>query len=213
MIEHLIDISLILKIISVSASGALAPGPMTASSVAMGAKNGWKAGLGIAFGHTLVEFPFVLIIAYGLGAFFQIFWVRTLLGLAGGLFLLFFGYLAVRDLISMKGFTSSNTKPKYNSAVTLGIILTLFNPYFLAWWIGVGTPLLMEVLSTISLVSLVLFYLAHVWLDYSFLMVISAIGSVSKVNLRIYKIILASLAILILYFGVEMIINTLRIIL
>ena len=213
MIEKLMDLPMILKIISVSASGALAPGPMTASSVAMGAKNGWKAGLGIAFGHTLVEFPFVLITAYGLGTFFQIFWVRTLLGLAGGLFLLFFGFLAVRDIISVKGFDTPNSKPKYNSAITLGIMLTLFNPYFLAWWIGVGAPLLMEALTTISLATLMIFYLAHVWLDYSFLMIISAIGSVPKKNLRIYKIILASLAIMILYFGVEMIVNTLRIIL
>ena len=204
----MLDISLILKIIIVSASGAFAPGPLTASSTTLGARSGWKAGLRLALGHTIVEFPLVIAIAYGLGTIFQIPSVRFSLGLVGGLFLLFFGWTTVRDILHVKSTDFQNVKPKYNSAFFVGIVLTLFNPYFLAWWIGIGSTLMMEALTSISLFAVVVFYLAHVWLDYFWLILISTIGSASRINLRLYKLILAVLSLMIFYFGINLIVST-----
>lgn len=202
------DLALLLKIISVSASGALAPGPLTASATALGARNGWKAGLRIAVGHTFVEFPLVLLIAYGLGSFFQVPAVRTLLGLIGGGFLLFFGWLTVKDALFVKNLSFENKHPKWKSAFAVGFFLTLFNPYFLAWWVGIGSSLLMEALTTISVVAIILFYFAHVWMDYMWLAFIAAAGSFSKLNVKVYKLILLLLSIMIFYFGIEMFYTT-----
>jgi len=200
-----LDISILLKIVSVSASGAFAPGPLTASSITLGAKSGWKAGLGMAFGHTLVEFPLVLAIAFGLSAFFQTGAVRVFLGVVGGLFLLFFGFLTLKDALYIKGvYLSKDNRPRYESSILMGVFLTAFNPYFIAWWIGVGTALLLESVAVVSLTVVVLFYLAHVWLDYFWLILMSKIGSFSKINLKVYKIILFALALMIFYFGVEL---------
>jgi len=204
----MLDISIILKIMSVSASGAFAPGPLTASSTTLGAKGGWKAGLRLAFGHTIVEFPLVIIIAYGLGTIFQIPWIKFSLGLVGGLFLLFFGWLTVRDALHVKSTDFQAIKPKYNSAFFVGVVLTLFNPYFLAWWIGIGSTLMMEALTSISLFAVVVFYLAHVWLDYFWLILMSTIGSTSRINLKLYRFILAALSLMIFYFGIKMITST-----
>ncbi|MGD0329042.1 MAG: LysE family transporter [Nitrososphaeria archaeon] len=202
------DLSVLLKIIIVSASGALVPGPLTASATTLGVKNGWKAGLRIAFGHTLVEFPLVISIAYGLETIFQIPSIKFFLGLVGGSFLLFFGCLTVKDALYVRSSDFQNTKSKHNSSLFVGVILTLFNPYFIAWWLGVGSTLMMQVLTSISLFVVIVFYLAHVWLDYVWLMFISTVGSASKINLKLYKIILIVLSIIIFYFGINLITST-----
>jgi len=207
---EMLDLPTILKVISVSASGALAPGPLTASSAALGAKGGWRSGLRIAFGHTLVELPLVVILAYGLGAFFGTSWLRITLGFVGGLFLLFFACLTVRDALTIKALDQSKGTLKYDSPIVVGMALTFLNPYFIAWWVGVGSPLLVEALTTINILSLIVFYLAHVWLDYFWLMLVSTIGSISKKNLRIYRLVLFAIAIMILFFGGDMIATTLR---
>lgn len=200
----MLDLAVILKIIGVSASGAFAPGPLTASSITLGAKNGWKAGLGMAVGHTIVEFPLVLAIAFGLSTFFQINVVKMLLGAVGGIFLIFFGSLTLKDALHIRTLNTSNDKLRYGSSILTGIFLTAFNPYFIAWWISIGTALLLEAVAVVTLSIIVVFYIAHVWLDYFWLILMSKIGSFSKINLKVYKIILLILSIMIFYFGIDL---------
>jgi threonine/homoserine/homoserine lactone efflux protein len=205
--KRMFDISIILKIIGVSASGALAPGPLTASSIATGARGGWKAGLRIAIGHTVVEFPLVLVIAFGLGAFFQTSWLKTTVGLAGGIFLLFFGWLTMRDAFTVKSLGVGREGAHHRSAFMVGVMLTLLNPYFIAWWIGVGSTLLVEALETVTVATVGLFYLFHVWLDYAWLIFISMLGSASRINLKAYKVVLLAISVMIFYFGLELILS------
>jgi threonine/homoserine/homoserine lactone efflux protein len=209
----MLDVGTLVKIVTVSISGALSPGPLTASSIALGAKGGWKRGFGIAIGHTLFEFPLVLVLAYGLGAFFQVQWLRIALGFMGGFFLLFFAVLTMREVLSVKTLESSKNPARYDSPITMGFALTALNPYFLAWWIGVGSPLMLQALTVISFTEILVFYLAHVWLDYFWLVLVAAIGSASKINFKLYRITMILLAMMIVYFGVDMILATLRIIL
>ncbi len=90
----------IIKVIVISASGALAPGPLTASAASLGARMGWRAGINEAIGHMTVELPLVLAIAYGLHYIFQIPIISTTFGIVGGgAFLLFFAYLTLRDAL------------------------------------------------------------------------------------------------------------------
>lgn len=207
-VQLMLDATVLLKIMGVSASGAFAPGPLTASSITLGAKNGWKAGLGIALGHTLIEFPLVIALAFGLGTFFQMQGIRTLLGIIGGFFLLFFGLLTFKDAVHIREFSSSRNGLRYESSVLIGVFLTAFNPYFIAWWMSVGTTLLLESVTSITLSVIFLFYIAHVWLDYFWLILMSKIGSFSKINFKIYRFILFALSLMIFYFGIELLYKT-----
>jgi threonine/homoserine/homoserine lactone efflux protein len=54
------------EIILVSASGVLSPGPLFFINLIYGSKQGITGGIKIAFGHTMVEFPLVLTLAFGL---------------------------------------------------------------------------------------------------------------------------------------------------
>ena len=47
-------------VVVVTASGALAPGPLSFGILMQGSKEGARSGFSCAIGHTLVEFPLVL---------------------------------------------------------------------------------------------------------------------------------------------------------
>ncbi|WP_069807440.1 LysE family transporter [Vulcanisaeta thermophila] len=201
----MLGLDFIAKVIIISASGALAPGPLTASAASLGAMGGWRAGFREAIGHMVVEFPLVLTIAYGLSTVFNNPVVKVFMGLVGGSFLLFFAYLTLRDAVRA-GFMG-NPSIRYASAMTTGAALSLFNPYFIAWWIGVGTPLIMQAFLTAGLVGILILYASHVWLDYAWLTFVASLGSMSRVRMSVYRGLMIVLGVAIMYFGVSMILN------
>ncbi|MGC8607153.1 MAG: LysE family transporter [Vulcanisaeta sp.] len=204
----MLDPGFIIKVIIISASGALAPGPLTASAVSLGARVGWRAGLNEAVGHMTVELPLVITIAYGLHCIFQIPIVSTVFGIIGGAFLLFFAYLTLKD--ALRSNFSISDVPKYSSAIITGAALSLFNPYFIAWWIGVGTPLIMEAFQSMYLIGIAILYVSHVWLDYAWLTLMASLGSVSRLKVSVYRALLIILAIAIANFGISMIISLVK---
>lgn len=156
-----------------------------------------------------VELPLVLAIAYGLHYIFQIPIISTTFGIVGGAFLLFFAYLTLRD--ALRGSFNVSDAPRYSSAVVTGAALSLFNPYFIAWWIGgVGTPLIMEAFQSMYLIGIGILYVSHVWLDYAWLTLIASLGSVSRLKISAYRALLMALAIAIAYFGISMIISMVK---
>ena len=201
----MLDPGFIVKVIVISASGALAPGPLTASAASIGARSGWRGGFNEAIGHMAVELPLVLAIAYGLHYVFQIPAVNIGFGIVGGAFLIFFSYLTLRD--ALRGVLGANGGYLYGSAVAAGAFLTLFNPYFIAWWIGVGSPLVMYAFQSMYLEGVAIMYASHVWLDYAWLTLVASLGSLSRIRLSLYRVILAALAIAIAYFGVSMLVS------
>ncbi|HEY8140705.1 MAG TPA: hypothetical protein VIE86_06450 [Nitrososphaera sp.] len=55
-----------LEVIAISASGVLAPGPLFFANLLYGTKQGASAGLKMAYGHTAVELPLIVVLAAGL---------------------------------------------------------------------------------------------------------------------------------------------------
>ncbi|MCS7104319.1 MAG: LysE family translocator [Thermofilaceae archaeon] len=193
------------KVITVSASGALAPGPLTAATTISGVKGGWKAGLSVAVGHTIVELPLVVAIAYGLSEVLSNQAFRFVLGLSGGAFMLFFGLLTLKG--SLKADVEIRSGETIRGPVLTGAALSLFNPLFIMWWLGVGSPLIAEALLE-GFTGILVFYATHVWLDYIWLIFIAAAGSFSRLDVRIYRLILATLALILIYFGFSMLTAT-----
>ena len=54
----------LVQVVTISLSGVMAPGPVTAAANAMGARNRF-AGAIIAVGHGIVEFPLMILIIVG----------------------------------------------------------------------------------------------------------------------------------------------------
>ncbi len=157
--------SFLLSTVAISLTGVMGPGPVTAATLAAGARHR-HAGFLMAIGHAVVEGPLVLLIVLGLGRFFQIEGVRIAIGLAGGAFLIVLGLQMLRAL---RHPSPSAAAPANRSTVTTGILLTACNPYFLLWWATVGLALATQA-SRLGLVAFALFGVVHwlcdvIWLE------------------------------------------------
>jgi threonine/homoserine/homoserine lactone efflux protein len=126
--------------IVISFTGVLTPGPLLAAAVAKGYKDE-KAGIKIALGHGLVEFPLIALIVVSLDYIFENDIVKLAIGLVGGVLLLFLGFSMFRSR-RMAGDESHEFIPY--SSYTAGALTSLLNPYFLLWWATVGAVLVLN---------------------------------------------------------------------
>lgn len=148
----------LIQVAVISITGAMQPGPVTATAITMGAKNRW-AGVLLAIGHGIVEFPLMILIILGLGAIFQKPAAQISIGLIGGLVLL---YMAVSIFKSSTSTTNYERRTTNDNPILAGIILTASNPYFLIWWATVGLALATRA-TQFGLHAFALFAITH-WL-------------------------------------------------
>ena len=190
----------LVKVIIISCTGALSPGPLTAATAAIGVKHGWRGGFFVGLGHMLFEFPLVILIGLGIATVFTSKMFSQALSFIGGIFLLIFSYLTLKDAIKVKSITARDFK---KSPVLIGIGFSALNPFFITWWIGIGAPLIFEAINYWGLGGLIPFYIAHVWLDFAWLSLVAHITSISGLKLNVYRVILALIAILVALFGLD----------
>ena len=158
-------ITFILQAVAVSLSGVIAPGPVTAATLAAGTR--WRhAGALVAVGHGIVEFPLMLLIMAGTSTLFASKGVTIGIGLVGGAFLILMGSQMLRSL--GKNQDQTGIKAARNPILT-GVILTVGNPYFLLWWVTVGLALATRALA-LGALAFGLFAIVHwlcdlVWLE------------------------------------------------
>jgi threonine/homoserine/homoserine lactone efflux protein len=158
-------IQFLLKIVGISLSGVMAPGPITAATLAAGVRSP-HAGVMVALGHAAIEVPLMLLIVAGAGAVFEVPAVKLGIGLAGGAFLLFVG---VQLLMAVRTAADIEDRSEGRHPFVIGLVLTAANPYFLIWWATVGLALATEAVSY-SPLAFVLFAAIHwlcdlVWLE------------------------------------------------
>lgn len=201
------SLSFIAEVIVISASGALAPGPLTTATAVMGVKRGWKTGFLVAMGHMMVELPLVVLIGLGVVTVMEERITPMALSMAGGLFLMFFGLLTLRDAVKFKWMAREVRRELYENPVLIGIALSALNPFFMIWWFGVGSPLIYKAISLWGLYGLSLMYVSHVWLDFAWLPLIAYLTSLGRLNLKVLRAILFTLALVVLYFGVWFIVS------
>jgi threonine/homoserine/homoserine lactone efflux protein len=125
------------KVVGISLSGVMAPGPVTAAAIAMGARNRFAGAL-MAVGHGIVEFPLIILITLGMDTILKSTTTKIVIGFAGGVFLLF---MAIQMIRSLSGAEDREVKVTSSGPVVAGIILSVGNPFFLIWWASVGLNL------------------------------------------------------------------------
>jgi threonine/homoserine/homoserine lactone efflux protein len=158
----------LIQVFIISISGAMQPGPVTATAITMGTRNRWAGSL-LAVGHGIVEFPLMVLIILGLGTIFQKTPAQIAIGVAGGLILLYMAY----------GIFKTASRPVSTEAVTrkdkpvwAGIIFTISNPYFLVWWATVGLGLATSA-TKFGLYAFVLFAVVHWLVDFMWVTALS----------------------------------------
>jgi len=196
-------ISFILYIIAVTASGALAPGPMTFAVVSHGAVSGARGGLLFSVGHTLVELPLVILLALGLLSAANRPAAQLLVGTVGGIALLVFGALQVRGSLTPVRDRPGPRGIASRSPVVMGLFFSALNPFFIVWWLTVGGKLVLDALALASLAGVLLMYLAHVWMDYAWLAAVAHLSRVgfNVVGARGYRVLTVVFGGFLIYFG------------
>jgi len=205
--------------VMISLSGVLSPGPMTAAVIQQGSRSG-LTGMYIAFGHGVIEMPLIVLIFFGAGSLFQLEWIRILIGMAGGMYLL----LMAKDLLiskenkppcskgGMGKFSNEDItkKKRISSSFYSGIFLSIGNPSFLLWWGTIGIGLVISAIS-FGPIGLILFALFHWLCDllwYSFLSLASFKG-IKMFGTGFYKKVNIFCGFVMLFYGGVFILNSL----
>lgn len=148
----------LIKAVAISLSGVMAPGPMTAAAIAMGARNRFAGAL-IAVGHGIIEFPLMILITLGMGTILESAASKIIIGLVGGMFLVI---IAVQMLRSMKHVEKQGAEARKSRPILAGIALSGGNPFFFVWWASAGLNLAVTATS-LGIWAFALFAIIH-WL-------------------------------------------------
>jgi threonine/homoserine/homoserine lactone efflux protein len=197
-------LTFIAEVVGVTASGALAPGPLFVKNITEGTKSGAKSGFLFAIGHTAVEFSLVIVLALGLLTVANEPAVKIVIGVAGGLALLVFGLIQIRESLSSKPVQIREEKRAFKSHFLIGTVFTGLNPYFILWWLVPGAKLILDSIEFASWAGVLLMYVAHVWMDYAWLTGTAYLArrGTKFVNRKGYRIVLMLFGLILIGFGV-----------
>ncbi len=187
------------QVILISFSGVMQPGPVTAATVSMGAENKY-AGLLIAVGHGIVEFPLMILIVCGMDVILKSQVTQMVIGLVGGSLLLFMAYQTKASIANL----SDEQKVKSNHRPILtGIVLTAGNPYFLLWWATVGLAMATAA-SKFGVWAFAMFAIIHWLCDCVWLQILSMAGFHGSrlMGVKLQKAVLCVCGVALFFFGV-----------
>ena len=193
-----------ISVIIISLSGALGPGPLLVANIMEGTKGGAKSGMKCAMGHTVIEFPLIILLSIGLLTVINS-QVLDIITLLGGIALISFGFLTLKGI--KKNQKIDSKKNKSNHPVYIGVLLTGLNPMFIIWWLTIGLKLISEALIFASLIGVLVMFVLHIWIDYAWLTGIAYLAKKGRniLNNKIYGKILLIFSIIFMILGAQII--------
>ncbi|MGI0049724.1 MAG: LysE family transporter [Nitrososphaera sp.] len=192
------------EVIAISASGVLAPGPLFFTNLLYGTRQGARAGLKVAYGHTAVELPLIVLLAAGLFTSAAATQYAGTIGLVGGAGIIGFAALQIANVIRKKDVAAAPAMASRKSPFVAGIALSALNPFFLVWWLTVGLKLIADSATFGLAAGIVILFGLHIWMDYAWLAGTAYLASKgsSVIKSKYYPLLLLALAAVLLYYGV-----------
>lgn len=125
--------------LSLGIGAGVAPGPLLAVVIRSTLEGGFAAGARVAVGPLLTDVPIIGVAAVLAAALPEE--ALAGLGIAGGLFLVWLGVEALRDVPAPVEEATSGTAAPAGS-LKRGAVVNLLNPHPWVFWIAVGVPIL-----------------------------------------------------------------------
>lgn len=199
-------------VIILTASGALAPGPLFFVTITHGAKSGTKSGIIFSIAHNIIEFTLVMLLALGLLSVANEPIVKFAVGVAGGAALIIFGIMQIQSSFHETNKTKTE-KTASRNLFLIGLALTGLNPYFIIWWLTIGAKLIILALEFAGIIGVIFMYICHVWIDYAWLTLIAGFAKKSTkiLHLKWYRVIIAVFGLVLIYFGFSFLIDAIGI--
>ena len=195
-------------VVVISASGVMAPGPLFAANISYGLREGVRAGIKMAIGHTIVELPLVILLGVGVFSLESFPEFRTVISIFGAITLFVFATIQIRTTLRSKNLVPSNLK---QGPLIAGIILSVLNPFFIIWWLAIGFKLISDAMLIWSFAGILIVFGLHIWMDFAWLGTVSFLASKSLKILsnKNYRILMIGLSLMLIYFGVTFLIDIL----
>lgn len=207
-------VQIFLQSMLIGYSGALMPGSLLTYTIDKSIKSGAKSGLLIILGHSLLELLLVILIFTGAGSLLGTQAAQTVIGLLGGLVLIYLGITMIRDVVLNKITVNFETgrKSSRRGMVIAGALISAANPYFILWWTIVGLGLILSAYKAFGITGIVLFYIGHMLADMSWYCLVSFLVSRTRkfIKAGVYRMVIVILGICLLGFGAGFIINSIK---
>ena len=207
----------------VSLTGALSPGPLTTLAIREGVQKGFWAGPALAVGHGAVELALVIGLALGLSQILERDVATASIALVGGLFLLWLGVQVIRLAPGQelqigrdardgpaagragRADASPEESPSLSGAASLvgaGLVVSVSNPFWVAWWATVGTAYIVKALDQ-GAAGVASFYSAHFLTDLAWLSLIAFVLASGRriMSRRAYRAVLTVCGLFLLGLG------------
>lgn len=195
-------------------SGAVTPGPVLARTISRVPRHGFLAGPIIIIGHMILELALVLGLAFGLGKILEGPVAQSLIGIVGGMVLLFFAASMLRNLprwtLDLTS-DSGNDAPSRRVLILDGIVTSASNPYWTGWWATVGLVYI-GMAKPLGLAGLAAFFVGHILSDFVWYAFVSALVSAGRQRIpdSVYRGLIALCALALGFFGIGFIMSAFR---
>jgi threonine/homoserine/homoserine lactone efflux protein len=172
----------------VALSGALMPGPMLTVTIKESLQQGWRSGLLICAGHGLAEIALLVLFALGLNDLLRLKWLPVVIGIGGGLALLYMGVGICRSALrDAEGLTLEQDDGgvvrlgtgSYLSPLKSGFIASVANPFWTLWWFTIGILYVTQALQA-GAIGLGAFYAGHILADLSWFLFVAVAVATGK---------------------------------
>jgi threonine/homoserine/homoserine lactone efflux protein len=87
--------------------------------------------------------------------------------------------------------------------ISLGLLMSVSNPYWWVWWVTVGNTFLLEGLAVASTIGVIVFYFSHIMSDFTWYTFVSSSLSKTKTRIRdrTYRYLLTGCAVALVAIG------------
>ncbi|MGE5223103.1 MAG: LysE family transporter [Omnitrophica WOR_2 bacterium] len=147
----------------------ITPGPVSTAIVSQAPRRGWLVGPLLAAGHSVMELVLLVLIAVGLGAGLAQNGVQAVIAVAGGALLVWMGIgmglNILQGKVHLPGMNGKLAPLTYGQIVGLGMVATVSNPFWYAWWVTVVPGYLARV-RNFGLAAIAAFFLGHIFADF-----------------------------------------------
>lgn len=194
----------------VALSGAMMPGPLLTLTIAETARRGFWTGPRMMVGHAFTELALVGGLMLGLSQILQLPAVTGMIGLLGGVMLVYMGWGIGRDAIGSRisfavtadGPPAASSGLPSLSPVWAGIVLSLSNPYWILWWMTIGLGYMVSAMHY-GLAGIATFYLGHIGGDFFWYSLVSGVVHTGRnwISNRVYRSVLAVCGVFLVVLG------------
>lgn len=192
---------------SVSIGAVVSPGPVSAAIITETPRKGWRTGPLIATGHILLELIFIILIGIGVSTGLAQVEILRFIAMGGSLLLFYMGashlVLVLRKKAKLPEPDQLQGSNQNANLVILGMLTTISNPFWYAWWVTV-VPGYLGKIGDLSFPTVAAFYLGHISVDYFWDTILSAVifSGRRRLNDRSYGIIIFLTGSFMIYLGV-----------